>query len=460
MSKVFVIGLDAAPPKLVFEDFKGELPNLAEMMDHGVYGPLESCDPPITIPAWAAMATSRNPGALGLYGFRHRKRGSYAGFYVASSLSVKEETVWDILSRRGLKSCVIGVPPSYPPKPLNGLLVSCFITPDATKEYTYPPSLKPEVERLVGEYVFDVKFRTEERDKLLRELYEMTEKRFKLVKHLLTAKKWDFFMFVEIGVDRIQHAFWKYYDETHKRHVPNHPYKDAIKEYYKRLDAEIGRILKLLDEDTAVIVVSDHGAKRMDGALCINEWLIQEGWMKLKEEPKRVVDLEEAKVDWGKTKAWGWGGYYARVFLNVKGREPNGVIKPGDFEEERENLRQALMEIRGPSGRRMDMKVYKPEEIYPVCRGDYPDLMVYFDDLYWRSAGTLGHGLVHLPENDKGPDDAVHAREGIFIVYDKAGTLGKREGKANVLDVAPTVLSLMGIPIPSGFEGKTVEGVS
>ncbi|HID10402.1 MAG TPA: nucleotide pyrophosphatase, partial [Candidatus Latescibacteria bacterium] len=163
MGKIFVIGLDAAPPKLVFEDFRDELPNLAEMMDHGVYGPLESCDPPITIPAWAVMTTSRNPGTLGLYGFRHRKKGSYTEFYIASSLSVREETIWDILSREGLKSCVVGVPPSYPPKPLNGLLVSCFITPDATKEYTYPPSLKREVERLVGEYMFDVKFRTEER---------------------------------------------------------------------------------------------------------------------------------------------------------------------------------------------------------------------------------------------------------------------------------------------------------
>jgi len=213
-----------------------------------------------------------------------------------------------------------------------------------------------------------------------------------------------------------------------------------------------------LDENTTILVVSDHGAKRMDGAFCINEWLIQEGWMKIKEKPKSIVDLEDAKVDWNKTKAWGWGGYYARIFLNVKGREPNGVIDKEDFKVERERLAQSLMDIKDPDGRRMHMEVHKPEEVYPICRGDYPDLMVYFDDLYWRSAGTLGHESIYLSENDKGPDDAMHARDGLFLIYNKGEIYNKKRKSAEIVDIAPTILKLMDRSIPTDLEGKIIEG--
>ena len=207
-TKVLVIGLDCAGPELVFDRFKDELPNLSAMMDNGIYGELESCHPPITIPAWAVMFTGKNLGKLGLYGFRHRKENSYTDFYIATSQFVREPAVWDIASKYGKKSCVVGVPPSYPPKPLNGYMISCFITPDTAKDYTYPSSLRYEVERLVGKYVFDVEFRTEERKKLLRELYDMTEKRFKVLRHLMLEKPWDLFIFVEIGVGHLLRVAW------------------------------------------------------------------------------------------------------------------------------------------------------------------------------------------------------------------------------------------------------------
>jgi predicted AlkP superfamily phosphohydrolase/phosphomutase len=457
IKKAFIIGLDASSPELVFNQFLNDLPNLKDMVQNSIYGSLKSCDPPITIPAWMTMMTGKSPGTLGLYGFRHKKPQSYTEFYIANSNSVKEKCVWDIISEKNLRSCVIGVPPSYPPKPINGELISCFITPDSTKNYTYPIELKQEIENLIGQYPFDVKFRTEDRDNLLKELYDMTKKHFKVIKHLVKTKKWHLFMAMEIGVDRIQHAFWKFFDETHKRYVPNHPYKDVIKDYYKYLDFEIGEITKLLDDDTTIFVVSDHGAKKMDGAFCINEWLIQEGWMNIDEKPKDIVELKGAKIDWTKTKAWGWGGYYARIFLNLKGRDPNGIIEQKDFEDERKQLTQALMDITDPDGRKMRMKVYTPEELYPVCRGDYPDLMVYFDDLYWRSAGTLGHDSIYLPENDTGPDDAMHAQDGLFLMYNKAGIYNQKKEKAEIIDIAPTVLQVMGQTIPHDIEGKALE---
>ena len=215
MRRVLLIGLDSAPPSLVFDEFKDDLPNLTYMTENGVYGRLRSCDPPITIPAWMVMATSLNPGRLGLYGFRQRRNRSYTEITLPSSLSIRARKIWDYVSDAGGRVCLVGVPPSYPPFPVNGYLISCLMTPDSRRRFTYPPELKDEVEKLVGDYVFDVVFRREDRDGVLKEIYEMTEKRFKVIKYMVKEKPWDFFMFVEIGLDRIQHAFWKYFDKKH-----------------------------------------------------------------------------------------------------------------------------------------------------------------------------------------------------------------------------------------------------
>jgi predicted AlkP superfamily phosphohydrolase/phosphomutase len=458
MRKVLVIGLDAASPELVFEKFREDLPNLTFMAENGLYGRLRSCHPPITIPAWMVMVTSINPGRLGLYGFRHRKEHSYTEITLPSSLSVKEKRIWDYIGEAGGKVCLVAIPPTYPPQPVNGWLVSCMMTPDTKRQYTYPMELKSEIESLVGEYIIDVPFRKEERESVLKEIYVMTEKRFKLIKYLLTSKPWNFFMLVEIGLDRIQHAFWKYFDKEHHLYEPGNKFENVIRDYYKYLDHEIGEVMKLVDDDTIIMVVSDHGAKRMKGAFCINEWLIKEGYLKLKEEPKGVVELEKAEVDWNKTIAWAWGGYYARIFINVKGRERNGVVDQRDYESIREQLKKEIEDIRGPNDEKWNTKAYKPEELYPICNGDPPDLLVYFDDLYWRAAGTIGHNTLYLPENDTGPDDAVHDYDGIFILYDPRKGMS---GKVNITiyDVAPTILKLMGLQVPRSMEGKALEEV-
>jgi predicted AlkP superfamily phosphohydrolase/phosphomutase len=453
--KVLIIGLDCAAPELVFEKFLDELPNIKKMFRHGVHGKLKSCIPPITIPAWMVMMTSRDPGTLGLYGFRHKKSYSYET-WIANSKSVKHKTIWDILSEKGLKSCVVGVPPSYPPKPVNGCMISCFITPDATKDYTYPKELKNELEQQFRGYIFDVEFRTEERDRVLEQIYEMTKQHFEVVNYLIQKKEWDFFAFVEIGLDRIHHAFWKFFDKEHPKYIPNNKYENVVKEYYKYLDKEIGDLLKLIDKNTIVILVSDHGAKRMKGAFCINQWLIKEGYLKTKDKPERGMFLEESQIDWRITKAWGWGGYYARIFVNVEGREPQGTVTPEHYEKTLDELAEKLKQIHGPHGEPFNNKVYKPEEIYDELNGDSPDLIVYLDDLYWRSAGTIGYDELYLSENDTGPDDAVHSEYGVFILYDPTKESGIELQNLNILDVAPTVLKILNLPVPKEMRGKAI----
>ena len=455
--KVCIIGLDCAPPALVFEKWRDDLPVLRGLIEEGVYGPLKSTDPPITIPAWTAMVTSKNPGRLGLYGMRNRKDRSYDGMIFANSLLVKEDTLWDILSRNGKKVALIGVPQTYPPRPVNGNLIACFLTPDTQSDYTYPKSLKEEIRSWVGEYIIDVDgFRTEEKRRLLEQIYEMTEKRFKVAHHLLVEKEWDFFMMVEMGTDRIHHGFWKFHDPKHIKYEPGSEFEHAIRDYYLFLDRKVGELLSHVDSETTVLIVSDHGAKAMAGGVCVNEWLMEKGYLHLQEKPTGVVPFGKVKVDWKRTMAWGEGGYYSRIFLNVKGREPEGVIEPSDYERVREDLRKGLEAITDEQGVNIGTKVYKPEEIYSESRRIPPDLIVYFGGLSWRSVGSIGLGSVLTFENDTGPDDANHDTHGIFIMKGQGVQgRGRREG-LNLLDVAPTVLSLMGIEIPQDMEGKVI----
>ena len=450
--KVLVIGLDCATGDIVF-DRRDELPVLKRLMASGVYGGLRSSDPPITIPAWMVMATGKDPGALGVYGFRHRSGYSYDQMWIATAQSIKEKKVWDFIGEQGGQSTLVSVPPSYPPRPIKGNLISCFITPDNEKEYTYPPELRQEIESKFGPYMFDVEFRIEDKEELLRGIYRMTEQRFEVMKDLIVRKPWNLFWFVEIGVDRVHHGFWKYMDRQHHLYKEGNPYQSAILDYYKYVDGKLGELLGLVDKDTVVLVVSDHGVKRMKGCFCVNEWLIEQGDLTLKEMPAKPTTIEKLPIDWPRTRAWAWGGYYARVFLNVEGREPQGIVPAQDYEKERDALAARILGIRGPKGEPWATKVIKPQEYYPEATGDYPDLMVYFDDLYWRSAGTLGHGERYLLENDTGPDDAVHAQEGMYILCDPASPArGRRE--ADILDVAPTILASLGLAAPDDMRGQ------
>ena len=301
-------------------------------------------------------------------------------------------------------------------------------------------------------------FRTDDKDFLLKQIYDMTQAHFKVVKHMIREKPWDFFMFVEMGTDRINHGMWSYTDPQHWRYEPDNKYFDSIREYYHYVDREIGEVLDLLADDTVVMVVSDHGAKRMDGGIAINEWLMREGYLVLKQPlPGGITPFEKVEVDWSQTRAWGLGGYYARIFMNVEGREPNGIIHPADYERERDELKRRIEAIPDANGNRLSTIAYKPEELYAEVKNVAPDLIVYLGDLYWRGVGSFGHHGIHTFENDTGPDDANHAQNGIFIMYDPRQDLGGRElAGLEIMDVAPTILDVMGLPVPRDMRGKVI----
>jgi predicted AlkP superfamily phosphohydrolase/phosphomutase len=461
-SRVAVIGLDCAEPRLVFDRWRGQLPNLSRLMDAGTWGPLRSVDPPITVPAWSCMMTGRDPGELGIYGFRNRSEHDYHSLTVADSRAVGFDRVWDHLSRAGKHVIVVGVPQTSPPVPVNGELVSCFLTADPRKDpYTYPAALRAEIESIVGPYRVDVRsFRSDDRDRILAEVYEMTEQRFTICRHLLDTRPWDFFMMVEIGLDRMHHAFWRFLDTEHPRHEPGHRYRDAIRNYYIYLDEEIGELLERFDEQTTVLVVSDHGARPMQGAICINEWLVQEGYLVLEEQPPReLTPFSDVRVDWSRTRAWGEGGYYCRLCLNVAGREPQGVVAPDDCEQLLDELAGRLEQLPGPNGEAIGTRAFRPQELWREQRGIPPDLVVYFGDLGWRSNGSLGHGRHWTYDNDTGPDDANHDRNGLCVISGP-GVIAEQRDDLVIYDVAPTILAQAGLPVDDGMRGRSWAGYS
>ena len=343
MAKVAVIGLDCATPQLVFGPWRRELPCLDGLMRRGIWGKLLSTHPPITVPAWTSMMTGRDPGELGLYGFRNRKDHTYDGYTLAHSGMVNSPRLWDLLGAAGGRSLVLGVPQTYPPRAINGEMVACFLTPSTRTEYTYPASLKAEVERVAGGYVLDVEdFRTEDKAALLGRIYEKTRKHFRVATHFLETRPWDLFAMVEMGVDRIHHGFWSHMDPAHRRHTPANPYENAIRDYYRYVDGLIDECLRAMPPETIVAVVSDHGARALEGGVCLNEWLISAGYLRLQGAVGGPTPIGRAPIDWKRTRAWGDGGYYGRLFLNVKGREPQGVIDPKDYERVRDDLVSAI----------------------------------------------------------------------------------------------------------------------
>ena len=456
--KILVIGLDCATPEILFGDER--LVNFRRLMEYGCYGKLESIVPPITVPAWMCMATSRDPGSLGVYGFRNRADHSYSGLEIASSRSIRDLAIWDQVAREGNRVTVIGVPPGYPPRKVAGTWVGCFLTPDTSRGgYTHPAEAAGEIHKAVGDYPVDVRgFRTENKQWLKDEIHAMTRKHFEVVRHFLKRNDWDYFQFVEIGLDRMQHGFWKFHDPEHRQHEPGNPYQDAVRDYYAYLDEEVGRLLEMLDDETAVLVVSDHGAQRLDGGFCVNEWLVREGLLVLKEYPREVTPFDKLQVDWSKTKVWSEGGYYARVFLNVEGREPQGIVPPSECIELRDELKARLEALPDDRGRPMGTLVFKPEEIFRQVNNVPPDLMVHFGALRWRSVGSVGHGKLYVQENDTGPDDCNHAQHGAFILAAPNLPLSGRIDGAHLLDIAPTLLELGDYdPLPD-MQGKSLLG--
>lgn len=456
--QLLIIGLDCMEPSLVFEQWRSDLPNLDRLMRQGSYSRMESSIPAITVPAWSCMMTGRDPGELGIYGFRNRCDRSYHSMAISDGQAVKFPRLWDLMGEAGWKIAVISVPGTSPPYPVAGSLVSCFLSRGTDVPFTHPPELAQQILSWMPDFMVDVPhFRSEDKQRILDSIYTLCDQRFALAQKLIQTEAPDFLMLVDMGVDRIHHAFWKPMDPRHPLYEPGSPFATAIHDYYVHVDHQVGELLDQCSPETAVLVVSDHGAQPLMGGICLNEWLIQAGYLTLKQTPDRPLPLDQVEVDWSRTQAWGAGGYYGRIFLNVAGREPEGIVAMADYEAVRTELAAKLAQITTPAGNPIAIQAFKPQAIYQRVRGIAPDLLVYFDDLAWRSVGSVGLGTLHTVENDTGPDDANHAPYGLMIFHDpQHPKQGQQLASCQLYDLVPTLLSRYHLPLPKGLRGQVL----
>ncbi|MBI5524109.1 MAG: alkaline phosphatase family protein [Desulfarculus sp.] len=441
--RLAIIGLDCAEPSLVFGPWWPRLPHLAALMERGRWGRLASCHPPITVPAWACMASGLDPGQLGLYGFHNRAGHHYGELALASGAGLQAPCLWDLAGAAGLTSVVLGVPLTYPPRPIKGALVAGFPAP-ARAALTWPRSLGPLLERWAGgPYLPDIEdFRHLKPADLLAQAETMARRRFAVAQGLYRQYGPEAFMLVEIAPDRVQHALW---DESD-------PGQEAIARHYELLDGLVGDFLAGLEPGTLVLVVSDHGCQRRQGNLAVNEWLISQGYLRLKARPPAPAPLQAEMVDWPATRAWSEGGYLARIYLNIEGREPQGVVPPDQVPALKAEITARLEAMPGPGGAPLGNQVLDPLAIYRQTRGCPPDLMLYPGGLAWRASGQVrpGEGAgFFLAHNDTGPDQANHAPQGIVIAgLAGGGTLaqaGQEVVGASLYDVLPSALAWLGI---------------
>jgi predicted AlkP superfamily phosphohydrolase/phosphomutase len=256
-------------------------------------------------------------------------------------------------------------------------------------------------------------------------------------------------------------GFRSYMDPTHPKYEAGNPFEHATRDYYRYVDREVGELIALAPRDTVVTVVSDYDGKKIDAGIGIsfNECLIQEGYFSVASYPERPTSLDKVPIDWSKTMAWGDGGYYGRLFLNVQGREPEGIIPPADYERVCQELVEKITALTDPQGRNLGSRAYRPQELYRRVNGVAPDLIVYFGDLHWRSVGSVGMRSLYTFENDTGPDGANHDWHVIFIL-NAVGcmrgriTSGYKEGLRRY-DMAPTILDLFALPPDPGAIGRS-----
>ena len=507
--KLLVIGMDGAPFPLIKQwSEEGYLPNLAKLIAKGSFGILNSTIPVHSPTAWASFITGLNPGRHGVFDFVRREADSYQ-LRVVRADQIPGASIWRLLSENGRSVGVMNVPMTYPPEKVNGFLLSGLGTPDYTV-YSYPPEMTDELNAQGYRVNKKFFFTPDRQDEWLDDIHAITQKRGETAVRLMQENPCDFFMVVFRNSDEICHFYWHHMDESHPNHNPNAParYKSAIRNLYQHIDQRIGDVVEAAGEDANIIIMSDHGAGPLYKDVFLNEWLIQQGWLKLKETPAshhgwvkliRKLGLTRAQIsdtltqlnlhrlevlikkllgdriyvlprderpefinaiDWSQTKAYSFG-YYGQIFINLKGREPEGVIEPGqEYNDLRDKIARRMQTIVDPSdGRTVVDRVYKKEELYNGrFLRDAPDLLAIMRDLTYitRKGYEFAAQRGVLFSEPYTAETGSHRLEGILIGAGPDIANRTELSLKNIQDLAPTLLCLQHCPIPNYMDGSLI----
>jgi predicted AlkP superfamily phosphohydrolase/phosphomutase len=508
-SKVLVIGLDGATFDLITPWAEaGHLPTLSRLLREGAHGPLRSTIPPMTAPAWTSFATGTNPGKHRLYDWIAREPESYR-FSPVTALNGTAPTIYTLLSQAGRRVCTLNIPMTYPPLPINGLMVSGLPAPSTQNTITYPPGLYQEILQAIGDYILypdpGQAYSEAGVDAFLERLYRGTEIRTRTFDYLRDREAWDFAMMVFNGTDTICHAMWKYMDREHPLHDPSRydKYGSAIHDYYQSIDRYLAKVVEALDEDTTLIIMSDHGFGPFHKFIHVNNWLIQEGLMQLRPgllptlkqglfrlgfAPMNVYNLlmqiglgvlkrevvrgqgqgllkalflSFEDVDWRRTVAYSLGNV-GQIYVNVAGREPLGCVQPGAaYEKVRDQIVARLMELRDPqTGEKVVEAAYRREEIYSGDQVEHaPDIVFLPHRLEYFGFGEYEFGSHKIIETMRRGISGTHRMNGVFVAYGAAVQSGLVLEGLQIVDLAPTILHLLGVPIPNHMDGRVLHEI-
>jgi predicted AlkP superfamily phosphohydrolase/phosphomutase len=502
-NKVLVIGLDGADWRVIDPLIEeGRLPHIASLIAQGSSGILRSTILPHSPVAWTSFSTGKNPGKHGIFYFDAPVENTYAT-QILNSTFIRTKTIWEVLSGYGKKVGVVDVPITYPPREVNGYMVSGMLIPSEESIFTFPAYLHTELIREFGEFPFEDCITTPFYNGnflfALKELYRFTDHRHNVAQYLMKKMDWDFFTVVFRGTDLLQHAAWRYRMEEYRNAYPKETEKrrEVLSQFYEKIDDIIGEMVNAAG-DAHIVIVSDHGFGPLRKNFFVNRWLIKEGFMKLKPFislrsrtvykrsltldtfmrrlgfqneyiPRRLANWKitipmvrrrpyHDLVDWSKTLAYAtWRGGDEIIKVNLKGREPLGCIEMGEeYEKVRDRIIERLYALRDPdTGQQVIQKVYKKEEIYngPFVK-DAPDLFYETRDWSYHPLADL-HGDEILVTSEKA-FPALHHPEGILIMNGKCIKKENRIHGASILDIAPTIFYLMGLPIPDDNDGKVL----
>ncbi|MCS6902915.1 MAG: alkaline phosphatase family protein [Candidatus Bipolaricaulota bacterium] len=501
--RVLVIALDGATLDLI-EPWAREnrLPHLRALLESGASARLESTLPPITGAAWTSFQTGVQPGRHGHFDWLTRDERSYK-LVPISARSIPQETLWEYLSRYGKRVGVMGVPVSYPARPVNGFLLTDLLTP-SDENYASPPELKDEIERAVGSYPVmpeHWKGRYVAR-RWLGHLKANIERRLQIARYLMRTRPWDFFMLHIMETDSVQHQMWHLLDNIKRpRYHGGWVRGNPILEVYQHADAAVGELRRELSEQDTLLVISDHGFGPLYYNIYLNCWLYQEGYLKLKSDlatrlkwlcwktgltPANLyvwLDrlgvlgwgsqlrhaamhelfgrffLSMQNIDWLKTRAYSHGNV-GQIYLNLRGREPQGCVAPESANSLIEEIAAKLKELRNPlSGERLFARIYRKEEVYhgeSLSRA--PELILVPQE------GAMAVGTTEFIDNKTVgwtyAGSGWHRMEGVFIAAGE--NICQAQGfvsNLQITDLFPIIVTALELPVPAGLDGRVPAGL-
>ncbi len=517
--QLMVIGIDSATLDLVGPWAKaGELPNLARLMEEGVHGELTSTIPPDSPSAWASFMTGKNPGKHGVFGFFEPVPNSYTVRHTNGS-SRRAKTIWKILSESGKRVGVINVPMTYPPEELAGYLIAGMDTPDERSPFIYPPALQEQLARDFGKVETIVYHFVQKLGRSYRSAYRtfklwerLEERRARLCRYLMHRHPTDLVMIHFFAVDQIQHYFWHYMDRSHPLYDPAGArlLGGVIKAIYRTIDGLVGELLAILPQETSVIVLSDHGAGPLSSRrIFVNNFLASLGLLRFKDAERPApragavsyLALKQAdaflrrllpsrlkrwltwafpeardrfesymatgQIDWSATKAYCNEKFGPAIWINSKGVRPSGIVESEDeYEELLAFITQKLYEIKDPeTGRQMITRVHRKDEIYlgPYL-GNAPDLLIdkWVDLAFHPSVSRdkqRGRPIVTAEKprrKSTREKTGNHRYNGILLLKGQPFKEGQGLAGAQIIDLAPTILHLMGLQVPEDMDGKVL----